>query len=100
VHLNFGQLLDALSSRYDVVLVGSAPVLVSADALTIGSRAGAVFLVTRANVTREDQLKEAVLRLNQAGIAPQGVLCNDLAPRLGQHRAPAPGKHEYSGATP
>ena len=100
VHLNFSQLLDTLSSRYDVVLVGSAPVLVSADALTIGSRAGAVFLVTRANVTREDQLKEAVLRLNQAGIAPQGVLCNDLAPRLGQHRTHALGKHEYSDATP
>lgn len=89
VRLNFGELLDTLSSRYDVVLVGSAPVLDSADALTIGSRAGAVFVLTRAGVTRADQLREAVLRLNQAGIAPQGVLCNDLAVRLGESRAQA-----------
>jgi tyrosine-protein kinase Etk/Wzc len=89
VHANFGALLETLSSRYDVVLVGSAPVLDSADALTIGSHAGAVFVLTRAGVTRADQLREAVLRLNQAGIAPQGVLCNDLAARLGESRGQA-----------
>jgi tyrosine-protein kinase Etk/Wzc len=89
VHLNFGELLVTLSRRYDVVLVGSAPVLDSADALTIGSHAGAVFVLTRAGVTRADQLREAVLRLNQAGIAPQGVLCNDLAARLGESRGQA-----------
>ena len=89
VHVNFTQLLETLSSRYDVVLIGSAPVLDSADALTIGSHAGAVFVLTRAGVTRADQLREAVLRLNQAGIAPQGVLCNDLAARLGESRGQA-----------
>jgi len=89
VHVNFSQLLETLSSRYDVVLIGSAPVLDSADALTIGSHAGAVFVLTRAGVTRADQLREAVLRLNQAGIAPQGVLCNDLAARLGESRGQA-----------
>jgi len=89
VHVNFGELLETLSSRYDVVLVGSAPVLDSADALTIGSHAGAVFVLTRAGVTRADELREAVLRLNQAGIAPQGVLCNDLASRLGESRGQA-----------
>jgi tyrosine-protein kinase Etk/Wzc len=89
VHVNFSQLLETLSSHYDVVLVSSAPVLDSADALTIGSHAGAVFVLTRAGVTRADQLREAVLRLNQAGIAPQGVLCNDLAARLGESRGRA-----------
>lgn len=94
VNVNFRELLETLSSRYDVVLVGSAPVLDSADALTIGSHAGAVFILTRAGVTRTDQLREAVLRLNQAGIAPQGVLCNDLATRLGQSRGQAAARDE------
>ena len=100
VNVNFGQLLDTLSNRYDVVLVGSAPVLDSADALTIGSHAGAVFVVTRAGVTRADQLREAVLRLNQAGIAPQGVLCNDLAARLGGSRGQAAARDEGDRACP
>lgn len=94
VNVNFGELLETLSSRYDVVLIGSAPVLDSADALTIGSHAGAVFVLTRAGVTRADQLREAVLRLNQAGIAPQGVLCNDVAARLGESRGQAAARDE------
>lgn len=89
VNVNFGELLETLSSRYDVVLIGSAPVLESADALTIGIHAGAVFVLTRAGITRAEQLREAVMRLNLAGIAPQGVLCNDLPARLGESRGQA-----------
>lgn len=47
------EILEALSSRYDEILVGSPSVLDSADALTIGSHAGAVFVLTRTGVTAQ-----------------------------------------------
>jgi len=45
--------------------------------------AGAVFILARARVTSEGQINEAIKRLNQAGISPQGLLFNDSTQRLG-----------------
>jgi len=83
LHLNFGALLESVSSRYDLVLIDPPPVLSAADALIIGAHAGAVFIVARAGVTTEGQINESVKRLHHAGISPQGVLFNDMAVRLG-----------------
>lgn len=76
-HRHLAGLLEALGARYDVLLLTAPPVLEAADALVVGAHAGAVFLVTRAGVTTEVQLNAAVKRLNQAGIAPHGVVFND-----------------------
>ena len=74
----FADVLARLGARYDVVLVTAPPVLVAADALVVGANAGSVFLVARAGVTTETQLGAAVKRLNHAGIAPRGVVFNDV----------------------
>ncbi len=73
----FDAWLDAIGARYDLVVVDAAPILAVADAAIVGARAGAVLVVARAGVTTERELAEAVRRLNQAGIAPDGVLFND-----------------------
>ena len=44
---------------------------------------GAVFILTRAGVTTEREINESIKRLNHAGIAPAGVLFNDLTLRPG-----------------
>jgi tyrosine-protein kinase Etk/Wzc len=86
VHLNFSALLESISPHYDVVLVNSPPILSSADALIIGTHAGAVFIITRAGVTTESEINESIKHLNHTGIAPQGVLFNGMALRLGSAR--------------
>jgi tyrosine-protein kinase Etk/Wzc len=83
LHLNFGGLLEAISANYDLVLLDPPPILAVADALIIGAHAGAVFIVTRADITTGDEINESIKRLNHAGIAPQGILFNDMALRLG-----------------
>jgi tyrosine-protein kinase Etk/Wzc len=83
LHLNFGNLLEAVSPHYDLVLIDPPPILAVADALIIGAHAGAVFIVARAGVTTEDEINESIKRLNHAGISPQGVLFNDMLARLG-----------------
>jgi len=87
LQLNFGNLLEAASARYDLVLLDPPPLLAVADALIIGSHAGAVFIVARSGVTTENHINESIKRLNHAGISPRGVLFNDMALRLGEYRS-------------
>ena len=87
LHLNFGSLLLQVAARYDLVLLDPPPLLDVADALIIGGHAGAVFIVARSGRTSEPDINESIKRLNHAGIAPQGVLFNDMAPRLGTYGA-------------
>ena len=80
---NFGLLLELVSRDYDLVMIDAPRVLGVADALIIGAHAGAVFLLARAGTTTEDEINESIKRLNQAGIAPEGILFNDLKARRG-----------------
>ncbi len=82
MHADVGALLASVSQHYDVVLVDSPPILALADALVLGSHAGAVFLVARAGVSTEREITESIKRLNQAGVAPFGIVFNDVQPRL------------------
>ncbi len=83
MHLNFGALLESVRADYDIVLIDPPPILAVADALIIGSHAGAVFILVRAGLTTEGEVNESIKRLNQAGISPQGILFNDMRIRLG-----------------
>jgi tyrosine-protein kinase Etk/Wzc len=82
MHADVGALLASVSGHYDLVLVDSPPILALADALVLGSHAGAVFLVVRAGVSTEREITESIKRLNQAGVAPFGIVFNDVQPRL------------------
>jgi tyrosine-protein kinase Etk/Wzc len=85
LHSNFGSLLRHVGAAYDMVLLDPPPLLAIADALIIGAHAGAVFIIARSGQTNESEINESIKRLNHAGISPQGVLFNDMAPRLGAY---------------
>ncbi|MCD2516292.1 Wzz/FepE/Etk N-terminal domain-containing protein [Massilia sp. G4R7] len=88
LHLNFSTLLETLSPEYDLVLIDTPPLLQAADAMVVGARAGAVFLLARAHVTTDAEITESVKRLNHAGLSPQGVLFNNITYAIGQSRTP------------
>ena len=87
LHLNFSTLLETVSPNYDLVLIDTPPLLLAADALVIGARAGAVFLLARAHVTTDAEITESVKRLNHAGMSPQGVLFNNITYAIGHSRS-------------
>lgn len=89
LHPNFSTLLDTLSPDYDLVLVDTPPLLLAADALVIGARAGAIFLLARAHVTTDGEITESVKRLNHAGLSLRGVLFNNISHRIGRSHAPS-----------
>jgi tyrosine-protein kinase Etk/Wzc len=84
LHPNFGSILQILSSEYDFIFLDPPPVLAVSDALTIGSHAGSVFMLVRADVTTESEILESLKRLSHAGISPQGIVFNDF--RLRAHQ--------------
>jgi tyrosine-protein kinase Etk/Wzc len=98
---NLSALLDTLSADYDLVLIDTPPILAAADALIIGARAGAVFLLARASVTTEAEITESIKRLNYAGMSPQGVLFNDMTYGIGRysalHQATSTGQLAFAG---
>jgi tyrosine-protein kinase Etk/Wzc len=87
-HVNLGNLIDAASANYDLVLIDTPPLLTAADALVIGNRAGAIFLLARASVTTDAEVTESVKRLNHAGLSPQGVLFNNMTHGIGGYHVP------------
>ncbi|GAB3544247.1 polysaccharide biosynthesis tyrosine autokinase [Noviherbaspirillum agri] len=89
-HENFGKLLELLSTRYDYILIDTAPVLAVSDALAVASHAGAIFNVVRGGISTAGEIEEAVKRLNQAGHTVTGVVFNDAKQRAT--------RYEYGGA--
>lgn len=86
----FDKLLRMLSTRYDYIVVDTAPVLNSSDALVVGVHASAIFVVVRNEVSDMTDTEEAVRRLNRAGLTVTGIIVNDVK----SLKLPAIG-HEY-----
>lgn len=72
-------LLAEVRSRYDLVLIDTPPVLAASDAGILAPKAGAVFMVARADKTTAAELTAARRLLEQAGGEVKGVLFNGLA---------------------
>ena len=72
------QLLQHLSTEYDLVLIDTPPVLAVSDTQVLAPHAGTVFLVARAEVTALGELQESTKRLGQIGVPVKGVVFNDL----------------------
>ena len=72
------QLLQTLSSQYDIVLIDTPPVLAVSDTQVLAPFAGTLFLVARAEISTLGELQETSKRLGQAGVAVRGVIFNDV----------------------
>ncbi|MCR6477489.1 polysaccharide biosynthesis tyrosine autokinase [Variovorax sp. ZS18.2.2] len=72
------EFLDAMSTRYDLVVIDSPPVLVAADAAAVAAYAGAILLVARDSLTQLGELNESVKRLAHAGQRVSGVVFNGM----------------------
>jgi tyrosine-protein kinase Etk/Wzc len=72
------QLLERFSSRYDLILIDTPPVLAVADTQVVAAYAGTTFLVAKASVTSLGEVHESVKRLQQAGVHIKGIVFNDF----------------------
>jgi tyrosine-protein kinase Etk/Wzc len=96
-HGNFGKLMKEVSSRYDFVVIDTAPVLAVSDALIVGAHAGSAFNVVRGGISTVGEIEESVKRFNQAGASVTGIVFNDLKPRSARYGYGSKyGKYRYA----
>jgi exopolysaccharide transport family protein len=72
--------LSALTRRYDVVLIDSAPVLPVADTRCLQPHVDQTVFIVRWRSTRRPTAREAVRRLRQAGLGTAGAVLNLVNP--------------------
>jgi tyrosine-protein kinase Etk/Wzc len=76
-----GQVLKALASAYDMVIVDSPPVLAVTDPGVIGKHAGATLMVVRHGRHSAAELRECTRQLASAGVGVDGLLLTDVPER-------------------
>ena len=76
MHPRFQQLMESLSSQYDLVLLDTPPVLAVTDAAIIGQVAGTSLLAARYNVNSVKEVEVAIRRFEQNGVDIKGVIFN------------------------
>ncbi|WP_158598004.1 polysaccharide biosynthesis tyrosine autokinase [Noviherbaspirillum saxi] len=77
-HKNFGILLQSIVSRYDFIIIDTAPVLAFSDAMVVAKHAGAIYNVVRDGISTVNEIEDAVRRLRQAGGDVTGTIFNDM----------------------
>jgi tyrosine-protein kinase Etk/Wzc len=74
----FQRLLEELGHHHDVVIVDTPPILSVADSALVGRHAGVNLLVVRAGAHAIGEIRYAVKRLVQSGVALQGTVLNEV----------------------
>lgn len=75
------ELMGALDTRFDLVIIDAPPMLAVTDAAILGRQAGAVIGVARHLVTPIDELEAVRKTLENAGVALKGIVFNGYDPR-------------------
>lgn len=81
MHPRFQQLMESLSSQYDLVLLDTPPVLAVTDAAIIGQVAGTSLLVARYNINSVKEVEVSIRRFEQNGVDIKGVIFNCIERR-------------------
>lgn len=95
----FKTMLDYFSSRYDIVIVDTPPVLAVTDAALIGRHAGATLLVVRHGRHPMAEILESANRLRNGGVTLKGVLFTDVPQRRVGYGTYYSGYYGYESAS-
>jgi tyrosine-protein kinase Etk/Wzc len=74
----FEALMAELARKYGQVVIDSAPVLPVGDTLAIGRLADITYLVVRSEANSHREVRDAVRRLEAAGVAVDGLVLNGV----------------------
>ena len=76
--------LEEMSSRYDIVVMDTAPILAATDTEIVAGLAGFVLLVAGFDKTHLGDIQESVKRLSKAGVQANAVVINGVDPNYGR----------------
>ena len=81
MHANFTQLLEQMSSQYDLVIVDTPPILAVTDAAIIAHHAGTCLMVARFGLNQAKELALAKHRFEQNNVRIKGAIFNAVQRR-------------------
>ena len=87
----FAQMLDALSQRFEIVIIDSPAVGPASDALVLSSMASCTVVVVKAGKTAATEVNKTIERLRRTGTKVLGVVLNGVT---SPEPAKKPGKAE------
>ncbi len=100
--MRIAELVELARKQFDMVLIDTPPMLTMADARVIARHSDGVILVTRANQTSRDSIKDAAHRFTEDGVHIIGTILNDWNPkksgRYGYYKYYDKYKHYYSAS--
>lgn len=73
-----GAVLKELEEKTDFIIVDTAPISVSADAVTISEVADATILVVRTDCVPVEDINETILNITESGANFEGCILNDV----------------------
>jgi tyrosine-protein kinase Etk/Wzc len=74
----FSRLVEALSERFDMVIIDTPPVLAVTDASVIGHQCGTTLMVARYGLNPAREIDVAVRRLESSGVEVKGAILNAI----------------------
>jgi len=77
----FKALLDTASSRYDLIIIDTPPVMAVTDATIVGRHAETIMMVARFEENTAKEVEVCIRRFKQNGIAVQGWILNGVRKR-------------------
>ncbi|MEJ6475582.1 polysaccharide biosynthesis tyrosine autokinase [Pseudoalteromonas piscicida] len=78
MHSNFSKLVDEVSTKYDLVIIDTPPILAVTDPAIVSAHAGSTLLVTRFGQNHIRELELTRNRFEQNGIDVKGVVFNGV----------------------
>ncbi|KAF7775453.1 tyrosine-protein kinase Etk/Wzc [Pseudoalteromonas citrea] len=78
MHSNFSKLVEEVSSKYDLVIIDTPPILAVTDPAIVSAHAGSTLLVTRFGQSHVKELVVTRNRFEQNGIDVKGVVFNGV----------------------
>ena len=74
----FKNLMLALKTQYDYIVIDSPPILAASDAMVLAQHADKVLIVTKFNHSIEGQLVYAIDQMRKANVQVDGIIINDV----------------------
>ncbi|EWH04599.1 tyrosine protein kinase [Pseudoalteromonas lipolytica SCSIO 04301] len=78
MHTNFSKLVAEVSSKYDIVIIDTPPILAVTDPAIVSAHAGSTLLVTRFGQNHLREIELTRNRFEQNGIDVKGVVFNGV----------------------
>ena len=73
-----GRLLEELKSKYDIIILDSAPLQAVTDAQILSTKVDGTILVVRAEKTKRDSVQQAKALLDKVGANILGTVLNGV----------------------